>query len=111
MTLFEWLLVGHLVGDYLLQNRWMAEKKITQWVALLVHVTVYTSTVALLAHFAGGLTWPAVTLIFLSHMVLDRRGFVNFWTRRITGSVGIPWLVIMVDQAWHVVVLALATLL
>ena len=111
MTLFEWLLVGHLVGDYLLQNRWMAEKKTMQWMPLLVHVIVYTSTVALLAYCAGGLTLPAVTLIFLSHLVLDRRGFVNFWTRRITGAADIPWLVIMVDQAWHVVVLALATLL
>lgn len=39
MTLFECLLVGHLVGDYLLQNGWMAEGKTTRWVPLLVHTT------------------------------------------------------------------------
>jgi len=29
----------------------------------------------------------------------------------ITGTWDVPWLATMVDQAWHVVVLALATLL
>ncbi|MDA8213383.1 MAG: DUF3307 domain-containing protein [Clostridia bacterium] len=109
MTLFDWLLVGHLVGDYLLQNRWMAVGKLKFWAPLLVHSAVYTLTVALLALFSEGLTWPAVALIFLAHVALDRRGFVKFWAERLTGAADLPWLVIMVDQAWHIVVLALAT--
>ncbi|AGL02254.1 DUF3307 domain-containing protein [Desulfoscipio gibsoniae] len=110
MNLFAWLLVGHLVGDYLLQNRWMAEGKTTRWAPLLVHSTVYTLAVALPAVAAGGLSWRGILLVFLAHLVLDRRGFVHFWTERVTGSANVPWLVIMADQAWHILVLSLATL-
>lgn len=111
MTLFGWLLVGHLVGDFLLQTRWMAENKADQWFPLIVHCTVYTAVVALLALPAGGLSLPAIALIFFSHLVLDRRTFVDFWARKITDSNEGQWLKIMQDQAWHVIVLALATLL
>jgi hypothetical protein len=110
MTLFEWLLVGHLVGDYLLQNRWMAVKKGTHWPPLLTHAAVYTLAVFLLSLLAGGLTWPGILLIFCAHIILDRREFVAFWTSRVTGATA-PWLVIMVDQSWHIVVLAIVVLL
>ena len=110
MTLFEWLLVGHLVGDYLLQNRWMAVKKGTQWLPLLTHAAVYTLTVYLLSILAGGISWSGIVLIFCAHVILDRREFVAFWTRYVTGSTA-PWLAIMVDQTWHIVVLAIVVLL
>jgi hypothetical protein len=111
MNLFAWLLVGHLVGDFLLQTRWMAEGKTARWWPLLAHSTVYTGAVALLALPAGGLSWRGLALVFLAHLVLDRRRFVQFWVRRVTGAAGVPWLVIMTDQSWHIVVLAAATLL
>jgi len=110
MTLFAWLLVGHLVGDFLLQNRRMAEGKTTRWAPLLVHATAYTLSVTLLALLAGGLSWRGILLVFLAHLLLDRRGFVLFWATRVTDSASVPWLVIMLDQVWHIVVLALATI-
>lgn len=109
MTLFSWLLVGHLVGDFVLQTRWMAEKKATQWIPLTVHCLFYTSVIALFALPAGGLSLPAVAMVFFSHAVLDRRFFTDFWAHRITGTKDIPWLKVMLDQTWHVVVLAVAT--
>ncbi len=111
MDVFAWLIVGHLTGDFLLQNRWMAEGKTTRWPPLLAHAAVYTLSVSLLALAAGGLSLPAIILIFLSHLVLDRRGFVLFWARRVTDSAHVPWLVIVADQAWHILVLAVATLI
>lgn len=108
MTLFEWLLVGHLVGDYLLQTRWMAEKKAEEWYPLVVHCAVYTAAVFLLALPAGGLSPPAAALIFFGHLLLDKRAFVNFWAHKITCSENSSWLKIMIDQSWHVIVLALA---
>jgi len=110
MTLFEWLLVGHLVGDFLLQNRWMAEKKTRYWVPLLIHCSVYTLAVSLLALSAGGISWTGIVLIFAAHIILDRRKFVDFWANHITNAADIPWLKIMIDQSWHLVVLAAATL-
>ncbi|MGD0153180.1 MAG: DUF3307 domain-containing protein [Thermacetogeniaceae bacterium] len=111
MTLFDCLLVGHLIGDFLLQNRWMAENKSTHFLPLLVHTAVYTAAVSLMALIAGGLSWQGITLIFLTHFLLDRRGIVAFWTRYITVSNSSPWLVTMIDQTWHVVVLVIAVFL
>jgi len=111
MTLFEWLLIGHLVGDFLLQNRWMAEKKTRHWGPLLIHCSVYTIAVSLLALNAEGLSLTGIFAIFVTHIILDRRGFTDFWTHQITKSPDIPWLKIMIDQSWHLVVLAVATLL
>ena len=109
MNLFELLLVGHLIGDYLLQNRWMAHGKATKWLPLLVHVTIYTLVVFLLALCDGGLSYKATLLIIVAHIILDKRSFVNFWTSKVTKSSDQFWLMIMVDQSWHIVVLALAT--
>jgi hypothetical protein len=117
MTLFNWLLVGHLVGDYILQTRWMAEKKSQEFLALFVHSAVYTASVALLAlltyrtNGASGLSWWAIGLIFLAHLALDQRKFINFWARKINGNANIEWLKITLDQSWHILILALATLL
>lgn len=83
LSLFDALLVGHLVGDFLLQNRWMAERKSTQWPPLLVHSLIYTACVTAAGLLGGGLPWPAVLLVFLSHVVLDRQSFVTWWGRRI----------------------------
>ncbi|MGI6490940.1 MAG: DUF3307 domain-containing protein [Pelotomaculum sp.] len=109
--LFSWLLLGHLVGDFLFQNRWMAEGKANRWLPLLVHSLVYTATVTVCALAAGGLTWRGILIIFLAHLVLDRRVFVNWWAKNITQSQDVPWLVIMIDQSWHIVILAVATLI
>ena len=110
MTLFDWLIVGHLVGDYILQNRWMAEGKVNAWLPLLVHAAVYTGVVSLLALMGGGLSVLGIVIIFLAHVLQDRRVIVRFWAERVTQGSDVPWLMIMLDQSWHVVILALATL-
>lgn len=111
MNLFNWLLVGHFVGDYILQTKWMAEKKDKQFLPLLVHSLAYTSAIGLLALFAGGLSWWSIALIFIGHLVLDQRKFVDFWAAKINGNTNIGWLKITLDQSWHLVILAFATLI
>lgn len=111
MNLFTWLLVGHLVGDFIFQTRWMAENKASKWVPLLVHSAVYTMCVYLLSLGGEGLSWPATGFIFITHCLLDRREFVRFWTDKVTGAKDVMWLNIIVDQSWHIVILAVATLL
>ena len=48
--MFE-MLLGHLTGDYLLQNEWMAMNKsknhIVGWTAAIVHCWIYTFAVCL----------------------------------------------------------------
>ena len=109
--MLSWLLVGHLVGDYLFQTRWMAERKTAFFSALAAHSAVYACAVWLASLPAGGLNFAGLLLVFLSHVVIDRRDFVLWWCRRITRSDSSAWLVIMADQALHCVILALACLL
>jgi hypothetical protein len=111
MDLLAWLFAGHLAGDYLLQNSWMAMNKNKELLPLLIHSFIYTLAIALFSLMGGGMKIPGLIIIFLSHVVLDQRGFVKWWARKITQSNDVPWLITMLDQSWHIVILAAASLL
>lgn len=105
------MLVGHLVGDFLLQTAWMTENKEGEWLPLLVHCFVYTAAVALLALPAGGIPITAIAFIFLGHIIIDRTRFVDLWAKYISRSPDNTWLKMVQDQTWHIIILAVATLL
>lgn len=110
MSQFDWLLIGHLIGDFLLQSSWMAKNKAVRWLPLLVHVSVYTAVVSTFGLLTDGLSWAAIALIFISHIVLDRKTFVAFWVRNVQTVKGDeqPWLHIVADQIFHIIILAIA---
>jgi len=105
MNMFTWLLIGHLTGDFLLQTGWMS-KKTSSAVSLFVHCFLYTLIIFIAAMPAGGLSLPALFVIFVSHLVLDQRRFVSFWVCRVNNAEGLPWMNIVVDQCFHLLVLA-----
>ena len=118
--ILAWLLVGHLVGDFLLQTRWMAEMKTTRLPALAAHSAVYACAVWL-ASVAGqvagrpdvpvtGLSLLGVIIVFISHAGIDRRGFVRWWCQNVTQSNN-ERLFAMVDQTLHCGILALVCIL
>ena len=109
--MLSWLFAGHMAGDFLFQNRWMAERKTTHFSALTVHAAIYTGAVWLASLPAGGLGPLGVLFVFAAHAVIDRRDITLWWCRHVTRSDGAQWLVIASDQALHAVVLALACLL
>lgn len=108
--LLVWAILGHLIGDYLFQTKWMAENKASKFLPLMTHSLIYTFFVALSTLPAGGISWPGLILIFLGHLIIDRRIFIRWWTKRITCSNEF-WLQVMVDQTWHVLILAIAVLI
>ncbi|GAB6179383.1 hypothetical protein JCM14036_07020 [Desulfotomaculum defluvii] len=111
MNLFEWLLIGHLVGDYLLQTRWMAEHKATKIFPLIIHSLVYSGAVFVCSLPVGGIKPTGVAIIFFSHLILDKRTFTNWWITNINKSPDILWLRIMNDQIFHLLVLVIVILL
>lgn len=111
MNLFTWLFIGHLAGDFLLQTNWMSTRKATSYAALFVHAAVYTLCVAVFALPAGGISYEAAAVVFLTHSFLDRRKFVYFWVRTVNKAEGVQWLHVISDQCWHLLVLALITLI
>ena len=111
MTPFSYLLIAHLIGDYLFQTSWMAMNKHAKWLPLFVHSFVYTAVIAIASFVAfEGLSWWAILFVFVTHVIVDRRTIVLWWVKNImrTDPKQVGWLVIMVDQVFHIIVLAVA---
>jgi hypothetical protein len=110
---FEALLLGHLVGDFVLQTGWMAREKVRNAAALLSHAAVYTAAVGVAGRLAGGISLVAVALVFVSHAVLDRRTLVHWWGRHVQEirREADAWLYIVTDQVAHLLILAAVTAL
>lgn len=113
MNLFTWLLLGHLVGDWMFQNDWMARGKQRRLFTkeILVHCLVYTAVLAV-SFWVGERgevpILPYVTMlviIFLSHWLIDAGNLAGHWVRWWRQS-RLIFVRIMVDQTMHVVVLA-----
>lgn len=109
-------IVGHLVGDFLVQYDSMAQNKSKNTWVCLAHVVSYTVTVHIFLALAGH--WPLATsplfavLIAGPHFLVDRfalaclfmrySGHENFATGPLT-----PWSIIVTDQVIHTVCLFL----
>ena len=112
MSLFDWLLVGHLVGDFLLQTDGMAKYKAQSWTWMLKHVGLYLAVMALVLG-AYALSTPvalwglglALLFIAVTHIILDRREFTLAWMRLIGITSDLGLLIIVADQVFHVLVL------
>ena len=108
MNSFDVLLIGHLIGDFSLQTNWMAMNKTNSWLALATHATVYTFAVTIAAKlFDVNLSIWGVLLIFISHLILDRRTVVKWWAEVVTGTTqqDLKWLNIVHDQIFHLLIL------
>lgn len=90
------LLLGHLVGDYLAQNSWMAFNKKNKdrngVYACVVHCCIYTEIVFLFLILSNPVLLVNIAvkkfilipcLIFLSHYLIDRYHVVEWWLDKI----------------------------
>jgi hypothetical protein len=84
------MVLGHLVGDFLLQDRTMALRKSEPghtglgW--CLLHCVFYTASVGAFLWTAGGHVTPTVaSLVFASHYPIDRWSLASPWLRLVRG--------------------------
>ena len=118
LSTFDWLLLGHLVGDWLLQNDWMAKGKKLSLLTLAgtVHFTIYTTIIvgALWLSRAGdkdlGLYLVISAIVFVSHWVVDAARLADLWMRFYRQS-NLQWVRMVVDQTFHILILAVITYL
>lgn len=84
--LFIRFFLGHLIGDYLIQTKYMAlNKKAHGWrghIACTLHCLTYTIAVCLMLWTSNWLVW---VLVFASHWAIDRSKFVTWWMNKIKG--------------------------
>ncbi len=108
MSLFDNLLLGHLVGDFLFQNAWMADGKKTRIIPLIVHATIYTLCIFVFTFTTDFLTWKDYFVLWGSHVLIDSRKPTNWWMRNVMGITTVvdskAWLAVAVDQVFHLIV-------
>ncbi len=109
MTLFEKALVLHLVGDWLLQNDWMAlNKPNLRHPAAWVHMAIH----GLLQGFVFG--WIGGLVLAVVHLLLDTRIPQQWWSRVFAqtnkGEMGVH-VFVWGDQVIHIGTIALWILL
>jgi|GEM_PF-1629559 len=110
-------LIGHLFGDYILQNDWLAnhkkQKNALGAIACSIHCVLWSISVLL---FTG---WHCQTvrgnivlgiLLFASHYVIDRTNFVRWFMDKTKKFVmarekGDFWSLIVVDNTIHLLCL------
>lgn len=84
--LFVLALLGHLVGDYLLQSKHMAlHKSAPGWPGIMTctfHVALYTIAVCA---FWWTINPLVVALVFIPHFVIDRWSLASLWLKLIRG--------------------------
>jgi len=74
--------IGHLIGDYLLQNDWQAMNKksmsLKGWITCSIHSILYTLAVCLCTSWWR---WYLILLVFLSHFPIDKTYIVAKYMR------------------------------
>lgn len=111
MLTFGDLILAHLIGDYILQDDWMAANKRKSHLACLAHVTLYMLSIVCVAQLSGpgGLPLWAYAFTAATHYAIDRYGLARRWMSLVhqdgfATNLG-PWSVIIVDNTIHLFLL------
>jgi len=99
-------IIAHLVGDYLIQNDWMALNKKTSSLHCAIHATTY-----LIPFLFLDLALWQLLAIGIQHFIQDRTNFVS-WFMELKGSKSFrdnlsPWSIIVTDNALHLLFIAI----
>lgn len=104
LTLFEQALVMHLIGDWILQNDWMAENKPNlkhpaAWIHTGIHVVLLTIV----------LGWKGALILGVLHLIIDTRLPFRWWRNTFKMTAEGPnasHVAIWTDQVMHVICIA-----
>lgn len=112
MTIFEGMVLAHLLGDWILQTEWQAQNKGSHWPALLSHIFIYH--LIMFGVLAYGYSLPllpvliSVAFLAVTHIILDRQKFVRWFVRAMRICVVREperWFLVAVDQAIHLLLM------
>lgn len=99
LSFFLRLMLGHVVGDFLLQPYWLVLAKRKGWPGLLIHVGVVTFITGILAWDSIPNWGVWIVVLFIIHLFIDQfRTFI--FTDNTKGK---GFLLLLLDQLAHVV--------
>jgi hypothetical protein len=101
------MLLAHLVGDYILQGDALARRKSREIKGVLLHGGIVTATAVLFALPFDAAWWSWASGIGLAHTAIDA-GWLWVNRRRQIRSGHYPIVRLMIDQALHLGVIAIA---
>lgn len=103
LSFFLRLLLGHMIGDFVLQPYWLVIAKRKGWPGLLIHVGIVTFITTVLSWNAIPIWWVWMIVLFLGHLFIDQfRTFVFT-----DNSKGKGLLLLILDQLAHFILIAL----
>lgn len=103
LSFFLSLMLGHMIGDFVLQPYWLVLAKRKGWPGLLIHVGIVTFVTTILAWNSIPLWWVWMIVLFLGHLFIDQfRTFVFT-----DNSKGKGLLLLVLDQIAHLILIAL----
>lgn len=115
VEIFIYLLIAHLIGDWIIQTSWMANEKSKHLGPLLAHVFTYHIFVFAALYLVGvplaANLW-ATLFLAAAHAILDNRRFEFWWLNRIkkVEEKDVPiWLLLGVDQSFHLILIILVS--
>lgn len=95
---FLQFLLGHAVGDFVLQPFWLVLAKRKGWPGLIIHVSVVTFITAILAWNSIPNWWVWIIVLFIIHLFIDQfRTFIF-----VDNSKGKGLLLLFLDQSAHI---------
>ncbi len=95
-------ILAHFIGDFLLQNDWMAVGKKKSNFICTVHVVFY-----MLPFLLVDIGWIQFALIAIQHWIQDRSSFVSWYCKKFNIFQGelklqsLPYGHFVVDQVFH----------
>ena len=125
MSLETALIIGficHLIGDYLLQNNWMAQNKTKSFFPCMIHIGLYMLPFCILLEWypEGSYTiaLAAGIIIGTTHYFIDRYDLAKYWIMLVNWSWGesnygygdnMPpvlaiFLKIIIDNTFHLII-------
>jgi hypothetical protein len=116
-TLFEILVVAHLIIDFIFQRQWEAKRKNKTWLALALHCLIYTIGFIPVFWFLKISFWW-LFLLFISHFIIDNQRITRWILEDLKGykqgKTREPFwtlLFIGVDQTFHLLILLIIAIL
>jgi hypothetical protein len=105
--------VAHLIGDYVLQNDYIANEKTKKTIPALIHILLYGIPFIFLVGFSYSLL-----IIIVTHFFIDRFRLAVYWIKLInwnfkSKNFGFKedkpmwmsvWLMIIYDNTFHIII-------
>lgn len=106
----------HLIGDYIFQNDWMAVNKTKSFLPAFIHATIYSLPFLILV------SWEYWLIIYVTHFLIDRYRLAVYWIKLVNWNFSSKnfgydenkpmwmsvWLMIIVDNVFHIIINSLS---